>query len=453
MSYSRLSFIEKNQDVLKNKRKIFISYRKKDEIDFPKIKMLINLILDEVDCGIWYDSNLKVGQDYNQEIQDAISECDVIVVLLTPNILDSDYIWDKEISSAKKQHKGVIPVVAGLSETKFSKIEEKIGSIQNIIWFTDEANPSIEFSLDFKEKLKSGIELFLLNVSIIDRVISFVNSRKFGLSKRYLSFEELYLISYGYLNKIIQGENDNEGIQLLKTIITIPGDDQKLIELKLDSINELIRYSYFHGEIKLFVESTKALLHYTDRFIPTNSLLFQSLSESWNSDSLNNEGINWEILNHYKNCISKTISDEVRSKIIKTNHNRVFTSIKLKKAPRFSKFAVHQKFAVNNHNFCMIITPSKVINGSKMLYILKDNYILCEFKIADYRSLAATNYDSVYMAYNKSKNELHVIKAEMENYGGLCTWFYEIIINTDTNMIMNKDLGWIEDKAVFLPIR
>ena len=110
------------------KRKVFISYRKKDN-EFDLLERMVGYILKATDCAVWYDSSLTPGENYDEEISIALKECDAVVLLLTKDVLSSDYIWNIEIKRAVEYKKGIIPVGLGLAAEYYSKVTDAIGNI------------------------------------------------------------------------------------------------------------------------------------------------------------------------------------------------------------------------------------------------------------------------------------------------------------------------------------
>lgn len=90
---------------------VFISYRK---VDRAHARRLIDTIRDNPACrdaAIWYDEFLTPGEDFNEEIADAIKSCDLFAMAITPNTLrDQNYIIHTEYPYAKAHGKRVLPV-------------------------------------------------------------------------------------------------------------------------------------------------------------------------------------------------------------------------------------------------------------------------------------------------------------------------------------------------------
>lgn len=78
----------------------------------------------------WSDGQLEPGKDWNEAILRNLRSADIVLMLVSPDSLDSDYIWKVEIAEAmKRQEQGkcrVIPVLlrpCDWKEMAFSKLE------------------------------------------------------------------------------------------------------------------------------------------------------------------------------------------------------------------------------------------------------------------------------------------------------------------------------------------
>lgn len=63
----------------------------------------------------WYDRELLPGTDWKQEIDKHLSTADVVLLLISPNFMNSDYCYSIEMQKALERHKrgetSVIPVI------------------------------------------------------------------------------------------------------------------------------------------------------------------------------------------------------------------------------------------------------------------------------------------------------------------------------------------------------
>lgn len=106
--------------------RLFLSYRKKDVAQARKFIALLRKDEYFRDASVWYDDYLTVGEDYNEEIAQALQSSDTFVLLATPNLVDGDnYVVRVEYPAAVKSAKPVMAVEAvatdrGLLKMKFA---------------------------------------------------------------------------------------------------------------------------------------------------------------------------------------------------------------------------------------------------------------------------------------------------------------------------------------------
>ncbi|MFN7115521.1 MAG: TIR domain-containing protein [Saprospiraceae bacterium] len=84
--------------------KIFISYARKDA-DY-KDELLVHLkpLKRNGIIEAWHDSDVEAGDEWEPEILRQLETADVLLFLVSPNFMASDYIYNKEIVEAKKRH-------------------------------------------------------------------------------------------------------------------------------------------------------------------------------------------------------------------------------------------------------------------------------------------------------------------------------------------------------------
>lgn len=91
--------------------RIFLSYRKVDRKDARELIRFVHEIDECRDVAIWYDDFLTFGEDFNNEISDAIKESDLFAMAVTPNIVkDENYVIRKEYPLALEEKKSILPI-------------------------------------------------------------------------------------------------------------------------------------------------------------------------------------------------------------------------------------------------------------------------------------------------------------------------------------------------------
>ena len=106
----------------KVRKKIFFSYSHKDE----RIKDFIDkhfAPLKRLDLiEVWTDRAIDAGQDFDEAIKSELEDADIILLLISPNFNNSDYIWNVELKKAIERHEKkeaiVVPIFARYCDFK-----------------------------------------------------------------------------------------------------------------------------------------------------------------------------------------------------------------------------------------------------------------------------------------------------------------------------------------------
>jgi hypothetical protein len=105
---------------------VFISYSRKD-LQFVQ-KFAQTLMSNGVD--VWWDlSSLQGGDNWTNEIPQAIENCDSCIVVLSPNSVESEWV-QKEYTYALKQKKRIIPLLYQECDTPFALINLNLVDLQ-----------------------------------------------------------------------------------------------------------------------------------------------------------------------------------------------------------------------------------------------------------------------------------------------------------------------------------
>ena len=93
---------------------IFVSYAHKDaELVFPEIKRF-----HDKGYPIWYDQGLTPGQEWDEEIEEALQDCSLLVVFISANSMASSNVVD-EIKFALGETIDIVPIY--LEEAKLAR--------------------------------------------------------------------------------------------------------------------------------------------------------------------------------------------------------------------------------------------------------------------------------------------------------------------------------------------
>lgn len=112
-----------------DKPRIFISYSHKNEDCKDEFRTMISPMVKEGHWKVWDDRWLLPGDNWNKEILKHLNEANVIVLMLTANFFESDFIYNIELTRAIERHEkgealiiGVIVSDCMWEETPLNKI-------------------------------------------------------------------------------------------------------------------------------------------------------------------------------------------------------------------------------------------------------------------------------------------------------------------------------------------
>lgn len=107
---------------------IFLSYRKKDRVHANELMRLIHENSMYRDVAIWYDEFLTPGENFEENIADALEKCDLFTLLVTPNLVNEEnYVQTHEFPMARDSGKPILPAEMVLTDRK--ELESKYEQI------------------------------------------------------------------------------------------------------------------------------------------------------------------------------------------------------------------------------------------------------------------------------------------------------------------------------------
>ena len=110
--------------------KLFISYAHKDEPLLRELEKHLTVLRRNGVIEPWYDREINPGAEWKGEIDDRLGEADIVLLLVSPDFLASDYCMDVEMKRAMEQHAAgeatVVPVILRpclWTDTPFGKLQ------------------------------------------------------------------------------------------------------------------------------------------------------------------------------------------------------------------------------------------------------------------------------------------------------------------------------------------
>jgi ribonuclease D len=72
---------------------IFCSYAKKDQQFLDNLKKHLNSFLQRKNSQIWASTDIGAGREWEEEINKNLEKADIILLLISPDFMHSEYCW------------------------------------------------------------------------------------------------------------------------------------------------------------------------------------------------------------------------------------------------------------------------------------------------------------------------------------------------------------------------
>jgi hypothetical protein len=110
--------------------RLFYSYSHRDEKFRERLEVHLSALRRQELIDEWHDHKITAGREWKNDIDDNLEAADVILLLVSPDFLASDYAYNKEFKRALERHKSdearVVPVILRYSDWQ----ETPIGELQ-----------------------------------------------------------------------------------------------------------------------------------------------------------------------------------------------------------------------------------------------------------------------------------------------------------------------------------
>ena len=97
----------------KKKHRVFFSYSHKDEVYRDELEVHFANLKRSGYVETWHDRKILPGQDWDNKIKEQLENADIVLMLISPHFIHSDYIWNEElkiIKERKKNKDGIIDI-------------------------------------------------------------------------------------------------------------------------------------------------------------------------------------------------------------------------------------------------------------------------------------------------------------------------------------------------------
>ena len=109
------AIVEAPKASLRRPLRVFYSYSHKDEAHRKRLETQLSLLRRQKVITDWHDRKIVAGEEWRRAIRDELEAADIILLLVSPDFLDSDFIWAEELQVAMNRHESgsarVIPII------------------------------------------------------------------------------------------------------------------------------------------------------------------------------------------------------------------------------------------------------------------------------------------------------------------------------------------------------
>src|SRR5437763_7892624 len=95
--------------------KIFCCYAHEDELLLNKLRSHLKPLQRQGLIDVWHDRDISAGTEWKQEINKRLNTAEIILLLISPDFMDSDYCYSIEMKRAMERHEAekaiVIPII------------------------------------------------------------------------------------------------------------------------------------------------------------------------------------------------------------------------------------------------------------------------------------------------------------------------------------------------------
>lgn len=107
---------------------IFYSYSHADEDLRTELEKHLSILRRQGIIRDWHDHRIGAGQEWKAEIASHLDDADIILLLVSPDFLASDYCWSVEMTQAMERHRAgkaiVIPIILRPAEWESAPFAE-----------------------------------------------------------------------------------------------------------------------------------------------------------------------------------------------------------------------------------------------------------------------------------------------------------------------------------------
>jgi len=108
--------------------KVFIAYAREDAKYLDKLRKYLRPLERNSTIEIWCDTEINPGKEWDISIQNNLQNAEIILVLVSSNLFDSDYFYEVELPKALERHHNgeaiIIPVILSACTWDFTELKD-----------------------------------------------------------------------------------------------------------------------------------------------------------------------------------------------------------------------------------------------------------------------------------------------------------------------------------------
>jgi formylglycine-generating enzyme required for sulfatase activity len=146
---------------------VFFSYSREDKALRDKLEIHLSGLKRQGVISSWHDRQLLAGDEWKREIDQHIQTADVILLLISPNFIASEYCYDIELPDAMARHDAgeacVVPIlmrpVSGWQDFSFAKLQVYPSGGKPVTKWLDEDDAFV----DVTDGIRAAVKQLLSN--------------------------------------------------------------------------------------------------------------------------------------------------------------------------------------------------------------------------------------------------------------------------------------------------
>ena len=157
-------------------KKIFISYSHKDETHRGELEVHLAMLKRKELVSVWHDRKIVAGDDWKNEIDNNLESADIILFLISPDFLASEYCYDIEVKKAMERHQAGLAKIISIivrncdwHDCDFSKFQVLPKDAKPIALWEDKDSAWVDVTNGLKVQIADFVQKSITTEIIFDK--------------------------------------------------------------------------------------------------------------------------------------------------------------------------------------------------------------------------------------------------------------------------------------------